>query len=154
MSLFFAAVAGWAVFEARDWPLATRLFPWVIGIPILFLSLIQLALFFKERAVSTTQTAMDVQMTDGLGTPEARRKTGAIIAWIFGYGMAIWLIGFNIATLFMFFAYLKFQGRESWRISIGFTAVGYLILWGVFDRLLHVPLPDSLLISLLEKFLY
>ncbi|MSQ52482.1 MAG: hypothetical protein EXR28_11400 [Betaproteobacteria bacterium] len=36
-------VALWALWEARNWPFETRLFPWVIGIPVLTLALAQLA---------------------------------------------------------------------------------------------------------------
>ena len=142
LSVFFAATALCAVFVARDWPLSARLFPWLAGIPLIVLSLIPL---WSDLMGSTGKTAkiMDFEFSEGVDPAMAHRRTVGIFAWIFGFALAIWLAGFGIAIPLTVFCYLKFQGREGWPVSLTLTAVLYLFFWAVFDRLLHLPMPEA-----------
>ena len=47
----------------------------------------------------------------------------------------------------MMVTYLKFQGGESWVLSITLTVVAWLFFHGLFVRLLHLPFPDGLLMT-------
>jgi hypothetical protein len=152
LSLFFAAVAFGAVLGAKDWSASTRLFPLLAGIPLLTLSLVQFVIDLKgprEKA----EKAMDFQFAKDVEVAVARRRTLNIFAWLFGFTIAIWLIGFHIAIPLTVFLYLKFQGHESWILSIILTAVAYLFFWGVFDQTLHLPLPEGRLLVAIEKLL-
>ncbi len=144
LSLLFAIAGAWAVSEAKDWPASTRFFPLAIGVPLLVLSLIQLVIDLKGRAAKAGR-AVDFQMS-GIETPAARRRAAAMLAWILGFAGAIWLLGFEPAIPLVFFLYLKFQGGESWTLSIGLAAVAYLFFWGLFVHLLHLPLPEARLL--------
>ena len=64
-----------------------------------------------------------------------------------GFFALIWLLGFPIAIPLMMFAYLKFQGGESWVLSITLTVVAWLFFYVLFVRLLHLPFPDGLLMT-------
>lgn len=141
-TLFFACAGLWVVLQSRDWPFATRLFPWLLGIPIVVLSVIQFILDLKEPPVKGRIT-VDSDISEAIGKEEGRKKAINILLWITGYAICIWLLGFKLALLLMLFGYLKFQGRESWKLSAGLTAAGYLLFWVVFDHLLHLILPES-----------
>jgi hypothetical protein len=51
------------------------------------------------------------------------------------------------------FLYLKVQSKERWPLSIALSAGAWLFFYGLFDRLLHLPFPDGVLIAWLNDFL-
>ncbi|MFQ5851050.1 MAG: tripartite tricarboxylate transporter TctB family protein [Candidatus Binatia bacterium] len=152
LSLLFAAVALWAVFAARDWPFSARLFPWMTAIPLMVLSLVQLVIDLRMSTGETTKV-MDFQFSPGVETALARRRTLNILAWVFGFALWIWLLGFEIAIPLMVFLYLKLQGQEGWTLSAVLTVVAYVFFWGIFDRLLHLPMPEARLFMWTERLL-
>jgi len=152
LSLFFAALAAWAIFAARDWPFYARLFPWMTAIPLLVLSLVQLGIDLKESPAKATKV-MDFEFSSGVEAAVARQRTLNILAWVFGFALGIWLVGFEIAIPLTVFLYLKFQGREGWLLSMTLTAIAFVFFWGIFDRLLHLPMPEARLFIWLERLL-
>lgn len=160
-SLFLVLVFAWAVWVARDWQFRVRLFPWAIGIPILALAIAQLALDLRRgRRPVTSDKAADtrppatpetsVEIEPPLDPTLVRRRTASIVGWILGFFLAIWLLGFPIAVPLCTFLYLKFAARENWLISILLTAVAWGFLYGLFERMLHLPFPEGELSSWME----
>lgn len=133
------------VWEAREWRLQARLYPWAIGIPMIALALAQIWLELKgvSREKRSGDVPVDFQFEQPVDPDIARRRTVNIFAWILGFFAAIWLLGFSLAILLFLFFYLKVQSREPWVLSIILTAAGWLLFWGLFDRLLHLPFPES-----------
>ena len=64
--------------------------------------------------------------------------------------MAIWLLGFSYAVPLTIFAYLRFAGRESWKMTAIVTFCSWLFFWLLFERLLNVPFPEGLLLSMVK----
>lgn len=137
------------VWEARDWRLQARLYPWAIGIPMIILALIQVALDVKggEEKKASDGAPVDFQFGQTMDSTVARSRTVNIFAWILGFFVAIWFVGFSLAILLLLFLYLKVQSREPWGLSLILTAGGWLLFWGLFDRLLHLPFPDGQLFT-------
>jgi hypothetical protein len=46
------------------------------------------------------------------------------------------------------FLYLKLAGNEGWTLTILLTALSWLFMEGLFDRLLHLPFPRGWLFAL------
>ena len=46
------------------------------------------------------------------------------------------------------FLYLKLAGKEGWVLSLSMTALSWLTMEGLFNRLLHLPFPEGWLFSL------
>ncbi|OGQ79701.1 MAG: hypothetical protein A3F90_16115 [Deltaproteobacteria bacterium RIFCSPLOWO2_12_FULL_60_19] len=138
------------IYEAKDWRLQARLYPWAIGIPMLVLSLIYIFLDLKGRpekpAAQTSNTPMDFQFTKGIDPAVARRRALTMFGWIVGFFAGIWLLGFHITIPAFVFLYLKVQSGEKWAISIVLTAGAWLLFWGLFDWLLRLPFPDGQLL--------
>jgi hypothetical protein len=84
-----------------------------------------------------------------LATRVVVQRTIAILLWIFGCFIAIWLLGFPYAVPLVILLYLKFA-RESWKITAIVTFCAWIFFWGLFERLLNVPFPEGLLISLIK----
>ena len=137
------------VYMAQDWRLQARLYPYAIGIPMLILAIVQVILDLKgvKAKQSSDATPMDFQFTKDVDPIVARKRAITMFAWLLGFFLLIWLVGFPIGIALMMFAYLKFQGRESWTLSILLTVIAWLCFWGLFVRLLHLPFPDGLVFT-------
>ena len=119
------------------------LFPLIIGLPAFAVSL---AVFGKEvmaRSRVVVHGEEGVEEVEEISPAETRRRTLAIGAWVVGFFLSIWLIGFVWSSLVATFLYLKLGAREGWLISVILTAVAYLFFAGIFDMMLHLPFPPG-----------
>ena len=103
---------------AQDWRLQARLYPYAIGIPMLILAIVQVILDLRgfKAKESSSATPMDFQFTKDIDPTTAKKRAIIMFSWLIGFFLLIWLVGFPIGIAVMMFAYLKFQGRESWTI--------------------------------------
>lgn len=127
-----------------------RLYPWAIGIPMLILAAIQVILDFKGvKAKQSTDgappTPMDFQFTQEVEPAIAKKRAITMFGWLFGFFVAVLLVGFSIAIPLMMFTYMKFQGKESWVLSLVLTAIAFVFYYGLFVRVLNLPFPDGLI---------
>ena len=143
LSAAIMLVSGAAVVIAMDWPLKAKLFPLVIGIPVFCMAAAEVAwgLFGSGQRGE----AMDFQLSDQTPRPVAIRRSLQAVAWMLGFFSVVALLGFPIAIPLFVFLYLRLQGREGWLFSVAFSAVLWVVFYGVFDRLLHLPFPAGLL---------
>lgn len=136
------------VYQAREWRLQARLYPWAIGIPMLILAAVQL--FFdltgREKIKEKSDAPVDFQFGQAMDSAVARRRTLTIFSWIIGFFIGIWLLGFPVAIPVMVFFYLKVQSGEKWWLSLVLTGAAWFVFWGLFDRLLRLPFPDGQLL--------
>ena len=142
-TLFIGAVMAGALWVARPWPIRAS-----IGIVVLGSLGVLLAAW---------QLILDLRRTDGaqkrsqLETPiaAAENKWGnlEIWSWIIGFFLLIHLIGFPVAVPLFVLAYSKFYGAR-WPLSIGLCALAWSFVYGVFEKVLHVPWPTPLIQSL------
>ena len=141
--IFFIVFA----YEAKDWRPQARLYPWVIGIPMVILAFIQVIFDLKgvERKAQDDATPVDFQLTQTVEPEVARKRAVNIFGWFLGFFAAIWLVGFSIAIALMVFGYLKIQSNEKWPISIILTTVAWVSFWGLFVKLLNLPFPDGMI---------
>ena len=145
-SLLVVALFAWALWQSWDWGLRPGLFPWVVG----FLGL-PLALF--QFTLDTAGAAKTI----GHGVVKARdheatrlvHETVKICAWILGYFVAIWLLGFPIAVAVTTFLYLKLA-NERWALALVLTFFAWVSFYGLFSYLLHVPFPEGVLFAWLR----
>lgn len=150
LSLLFALLGGWAVLEASKWSFSASLFPWLAGIPLFALSIVLLA-FNLLNPTSSGGRALDFKFSENVEPAVARARALGIIAWLFGFALGIWILGFHIAIPVVMFLYLKVQGRETWLLSLSLAAVAYLFFWGIFDNLMKLPVPEPRLWIWIER---
>ena len=139
LALAIMGLAGYGVIAAWSWPWKAALFPLAIGIPLFCLAAAE-ALWVLFGRTERTESR-EFQLSEHLPPRETLRRSGIGAAWIIGFFAAILLFGFNIAVALFVFAYLRFQGRESWLFSAVSTALAWGAFYFLFDRLLHVPFP-------------
>jgi putative tricarboxylic transport membrane protein len=141
-TILLMVVIGVAVWDAQKWEIKARLFPWVIGIPLLgmlaVLLAVQLARHLRDADLSGGGIAMDAT---------ARRRAYAIIGWLLGFLAAIWVLGFPIGGTLGTLAFLKFGAREKWPISLAISA-GTAIFFVLMINGLNTPFPKGTLVEL------
>jgi hypothetical protein len=129
----------WAVVEARGWPFEARLFPWIVGLPMLFLALFQVALDWRGNSRAEEEPELSPALV--------RVRTANILAWMGGFFLSIWLIGFSLSVAVFLFLYLKAESGESWATAAALTLAGALFFYALFERMLHLPLPQGQLFA-------
>ena len=138
LGLAVLLVSGWGVVGALSWPWKAKLFPLVVGIPLLCLAAAELLLSFRK---TEGQAEAHVAPPGDVPSELALRRTVLAIGWILGFFAAIVLLGFLAAVPLFVFLYLTVQGRERWPFSALFAAAVSVLFYGLFDALLHMPFP-------------
>ena len=125
------------------------LFPWAIGFPVLALIIVQ---FIMELLGKGSKSSDDHLTEAGPELPAnvVNRRTAGIFGWILGYFVAIWLFGFSIGGPLCAFIQLKISYRERWLLTLILTACTWVFIYGLFDRILHVPFPQGQLLVWLK----
>lgn len=135
-----------AIYTARDWPVETRLLPWVLGIPGLLLALVQLTLDLRTRGRNEETKAadlIDLPADRSLPPDVVMRRVSAFYGWFLGLIAGVWLFGFFIAVPVFVFLYLFARAQEKWWSALIYTAVILAFLWLVFERILRVLWPQG-----------
>ena len=147
--LFVLVLFAYMIWEARAWDTSAKLFPWAIGVPMVVLALFHLAADWqgKQKRTAGGSTPVDLEFAKGIDPALARSRALLSFAWIIGFLASVWLVGFSISIALVFFLYLKFQAREGWTLSVALAFSGWLIYYGLFERLLRLPFPEPKLID-------
>ena len=139
-ALVLTAVFAYATVTALALPEGANLFPAAIAIPSLVLAVLLAIISLRSRG-SATVPPPDAAGEVTLAPEERRRRTAEVGVWFLGIFAAIYLLGFLIAIPVAAIAYLRLAAREGWVMSVGVAAFCWAVVFGVFDRVLHVPLP-------------
>ena len=140
LALVILIVSGWGIWSALGWPLKTKLFPLVIGIPLFCLALAEVLSVLLAK-----QTSDDLPLSPDQPDDVALRRTLLAAGWALGFFVAIVLLGFQVAVPVLVFAYIRLQGKESWLFTVLFTAGVWAVFHGLFDLVLHLPFPAGVL---------
>jgi tripartite tricarboxylate transporter TctB family protein len=124
------------------------LFPRVIGVPLFFLALGEMLLSASGRAETKEGYAVDFEFTKSIEPGLARQRTLAIFLWVVGFFVLILLFGFPIAVPLFVFLYMKAAGGERWTLSLALAFFSWIFIEGLFDRLLHIPMPQGWFVAL------
>ena len=110
ISAFLVLLLVWVVWEARDWPFRTRLFPWSIGFPAIGLALVQFGMaswraFHRQLNSEVDEVKGEpAERTESGTTLEAKlliQRTLSIAAWTIVFALGFWLFGFKVGGLLL-----------------------------------------------------
>ena len=130
MLVIFAAMVAMATTYGAE----ARFLPLVIGVPGLVLCVIQ---FVTELR---TTPGPDEKVYTAADRMAELKMFGWFAVFVFG----IILFGFPYAAPLIVAAYLHFSWGEKWYVSLGAAAFSWVILHGVFDYVLGLPLFEGL----------
>jgi putative tricarboxylic transport membrane protein len=140
-----------AIYLSSEWPPAAKPVPLTACYMALTAACLNLIseLFGKQQTLAArgnVDGGVKVQHVDIGVTPElARRQSVVYFAWLAAFMLTIWLVGFLPAIAIFILAYMWLGFGEPLLQSAAFAAGTVLLCWGLFDRLLAVSWPASLL---------
>ncbi len=143
-SLFIVCILIFVLKSSLDWPLRASILVLLLGGIGLVLALYQLGMDFRaifHQPDKAEGLSFEVPMPE---TGDSRWGALEVWSWLTGLYVAIWFASFPVAVPLWVFAYSKFYGSR-WITSICLTFVAWAFIYGIFDRALHVPWPDSVL---------
>ena len=153
-TVFIILMLGLAIYMASSWPLRASIIVLVLGSAGLFMAVVQLALDIRARHLkisprSTPRLAMELPATESKNPKEDLLGTLEIWVWLLGLFLAIYVIGLRIALPFFVLSYARLYGA-SWRLSVFLAALIGAFMFGIYDNIMHVYWPDSILGNLLD----
>lgn len=141
-------MSAWSVFEARQWDIRARLFPWAVGFPVIALLALQIATTLRAAIAGTGYSVGESAFDELAHSPEARRRTVMILVWLLVFAALIYLLGFPFGSTLSTLLYLKISAHEKWPISLAITA-GTAAFFAALVLFLYVPFPRGILLELL-----
>lgn len=145
-TLFLGIVLLLAFRNAWSWPLRASIIVLLLG--GLGLGLILVQLFIDFRGIFENFAESGTAILDSPPMEAGRWGNLEIWAWILGFYAGIYVVGFLSAALLFVFLYIKFYGGSTWTaVWSAFLTWGFL--YGIFEKIMHVPWPRSLLSYLL-----
>jgi hypothetical protein len=146
--LVFFGVCLW---QAAGWPRQAKFFPLAILVPMILVGVVNLVLelkvLFGQQGLLSDALAGS-RPTERASDVYVLRRTIQTFLWVFGFFGGIWLLGFSLAIPLFIFSYLKVYSREGWILSLALPCVAWLLFFGLFERLLHLPFPEGMIFTL------
>ena len=142
-TLFVGAVMASALWFARDWPIRASIGVYALGGIGVVLAIWQIVLDAKRAEGPQARSQFEMPTTE----VESKWGNVEIWSWIIGFYLLIVTVGFPIAVPLFVLAYSKCYGA-GWRLGITLSSIAWGFVYGVFDKILHVPWPTPLISSL------
>ena len=122
-----------------------RLYPYVIGIPMIILAILQVIFDLKGVEGKKDDAApVDVQFAQNIEPAVAFKRTVNIFTWFFGFFFGCWLVGFSITIPVIVFSYMYFHGKEKFMLAATLTVIAFIFYYSLFVKLLNLPFPDGM----------
>lgn len=155
--LIYVVLIGVAIYmmvQAARWPFAARIGPQTVGTTLL----IAAGLSFAHAAMSRGRPHEEIRDTshrgiymdlvsdrDGMALRVVALRAGQFFGWLVGFMAVTAVIGL-IPTIPVFvILFLRLQGRESWRLALGYAAAMTLFVYLLFDQAIRVFWPNTML---------
>jgi putative tricarboxylic transport membrane protein len=154
--------------EASDWTIETKIIPLIVGSgAVLFggLSLVNevfvspddegVAGFgertkadLERRAGAETRRRIHMDIASSVAHLPSRIKLwrgGMFFAWLGGFMGVMAVIGLIPTVPLFIIGYMRLEGRERWRLVASMATVMTVLIYVVFDQLLVIPWPPTLI---------
>jgi putative tricarboxylic transport membrane protein len=143
------ALLAMALWTSRNFGFRAGLFPWAIGTPTLVMAIGQLVRDIYGRKKKKESDIPEIPETE-VAPEDVKQRTISIIIWTIGFFVVIWFLGFSYAVPLTMLLYLRFAAKESWLMTVLVTFFSWLFYWSLFEKMLNVPFPEGLLITLFK----
>lgn len=148
-SLSIAMLLTLALIKAFYWPSRARFFPMVVLPTVLGLTLLNLV---QDIRLPSFLQKVSHDMPSWNANKASLRRLNITIVWTILFFLVLWWVGFPVGIPLVIFCYLKIASGETWKTSVLCSMGAWLLIIGVFGRLLHFPFPEGELGALLAIF--
>jgi putative tricarboxylic transport membrane protein len=150
----FIVLGAYMLIEAQDWAFGARIGPTAVASTLLVAASMSLVfLIFSRRNAPAGSPAsehgsihMDLASSDShLSQMTIIIRAAQFFGWFLAFLLSLAIIGLLPTIPLMIIAYMRLEGRESWRMCIVYAATVLLLIYGVFDQVLHVAWPRPII---------
>jgi hypothetical protein len=100
----------------------------------------------RDPGEAATVLHFDNVMDFGDMTRDEIRRRGAVyFAWCVGFYLVALVIGLLPAILVLMIGYMRFQAKESWRMTLAVSLSVWIFSYLLFHRIIHAAWPEALL---------
>ena len=138
-TLIMLAIFAGMTLIGLSYPEKARMMPLLVGIPATIMALAQLIHDIRFPGVKTVDVDTAIE----------RRREIKMFFWLALFFAGVMGFGFVYAAPILVFAFLLFGQKESLKVALIGGAGAWVILYGVFTRLLDLFLFEGLLLPLL-----
>jgi len=151
--VFFIGIGLYMLVTAQGWLFMARIGPTVVAGILVIAGTISLAykIFVSPAQSGPAHAGGGIHM-DVAGDHDQKLPNRVVLVraarffgWFLAFLACMGLIGMIPTVPLMIVAFMRVEGRESWRLSLILAACVTVLLYVVFDRIIHIPWPDSLL---------
>ena len=155
ITLGFLVAGGWVVVQALEWPFRTSLFPVVTGSLLIGLALLKLG----SSVGRVRHGTQDTDQSAPADLPEvfvtaSREEWTAAVGWMAGFFLMLWMLGAIVTVPLFAVAYLLIVARRSPLLAGSYALVSWMFIYGLFDRVLHIPLPAGVVLRFVMTATY
>lgn len=149
--VFFIGMAVYALATAQEWQFLSKVGPMAVACVLILAATISLA--YKVFVGSTPAGAasgaihMDVgsEHEEALPGREILLRSARFFGWFLAFLVCMAVIGMIPTIPLIMVAFMRLEGRESWRLSLIMAVCMAVFVYLVFDQLIHVHWPSNLL---------
>ena len=147
--VFFIGIGLYMLVTAQSWLLMARIGPTVIASILVMagtFSLLYKVFFIPAKAGAGGGIHMDVSGDHGEKLPNklVLLRAARFFGWFVGFLVCMSLIGMIPTVPIVIVAFMRLEGRESWKLSLILAACVTALIYGIFDQIIHIPWPSSL----------
>lgn len=151
--VFFIGIGLYMLVTAQGWLFMARIGPTVVASILVTSGTISLAYkIFVIPAQSGPAYAgggvhMDVAGDHDQKLPDrvVLVRAARFFGWFLAFLVCMGVIGMIPTVPLMIVAFMRVEGREPWRLSLILAACVTVLLYVIFDRIIHIPWPECLL---------
>lgn len=150
--VFFIGIGLYMLLSAQSWLLMARIGPTVIASILVMagtFSLLYKVFFIPAKAGAAGAGGgihMDVSGEHGEKLPNkvVLLRAARFFGWFAGFLVCMSIIGMIPTVPIVMVAFMRIEGRESWKLSLILAACVTALIYGIFDQIIHIPWPSSL----------
>jgi TctA family transporter len=146
--VFFIGIGAYMLMSSQNWLLMARIGPTVVASVLVIAAVMSLAYkVFVIPARASGGVHMDVssEHDEKLPAKTVLLRAARFLGWFIAFLICMSVIGMLPTVPIMIVAYMRMEGRESWKLSLILAVCVTAFLYLVFDQILHIPWPDSFL---------
>ncbi|CAN7796572.1 tripartite tricarboxylate transporter permease [Caballeronia sp. LjRoot34] len=150
--VFFIGIAIYMLVTAQAWVFLARIGPTVVASIVVIAGAASLAykVFVAPAQVGFANSGgvhMDstVDSENLLPIKLVLIRAARFFGWFIAFLLCMALIGIMPTVPLMIAAFMRIEGRESWRLCLILAVCVTVFVFGVFDQVLHIPWPSNLI---------
>ena len=150
--LFFIGLGVYMLVSSTGWLFMARIGPAVVASILLMAATFSLVykVFVTPVHLVASQGGgvhMDTSSDHGEAMPTRLILTRAMnfFGWFLAFLISMGLIGMIPTIPLMIVSFMRIEGRECWRLSLMLAFCVTALVYGVFNMIIHIPWPPSLL---------